>query len=209
MVIIAVVHLKGGTTKTTTTGFLLHVLQESGLTAIGVDADGENEGLSYWQEAADWSIPVVGMAVSNLHKQLPGVVGDRYDAVVIDTPPMTAQRGTVISALRIATHVLIPLAPTPADHKELPKVLRVLEDAADLRDDRPQVAVLLTKCPGAAASPATYRSLIEDDGTTVLRAQIPRHERYAQAYGDPVRHALKTPYADAVDELLSLGGGGS
>ena len=42
---IVVANLKGGSTKTTSAAFVLHALQEAGLTAIGVDADGENESL--------------------------------------------------------------------------------------------------------------------------------------------------------------------
>jgi chromosome partitioning protein len=204
MITVAIVNLKGGSAKTTTTAFMLHVLHEMGLRTLGVDADGENESLADWQAAADWPIPVVGMAVPNLHKQLPGVVGDRYDAVGIDTPPMREQRGTVVSALKLATHVVIPIAPTSMEHKELPKVRAVIEEVNEVRDAPPVVAVLLTRCSPRAASTGVYRNLIAEDGLTVLKAQVNRSERYAQAYGDPIRKALGTPYGDAVDELLDL-----
>ena len=92
---IVVANLKGGSTKTTTAAFVSHALAEAGLSVLAVDADGENESLLSWSEAGEWSIPVIGMPVTDLDRKLPGVVGDRYDAVVIDTPPMKERRGVV------------------------------------------------------------------------------------------------------------------
>ena len=114
---IVVANLKGGSTKTTSAAFVLHALQEAGLTAIGVDADGENESLLRWSEAGEWTIPVIGLPVNDLHRKLPGIVGDRYDAVVVDTPPMKERLGVVASAIRLATHVLVPMAPTGIEYE--------------------------------------------------------------------------------------------
>lgn len=206
MITIAVVNLKGGSGKTTTSAFLLHALAEAGMRVLGVDADGENESLAGWQAAGDWTVPVVGMAVPNLHKQLPGVVGDAYDAVVIDTPPMREQRGVVLSAARLADHVLIPTAPTPMEFDRLGAVRSLLVDAGDLRTGPAcHASVLLTRCVPNAASTTVYRRLITDDGWTVLRSQVNRLERYAQAYGDPITGAANTAYGDAVGELLDWG----
>lgn len=206
MITIAVVNLKGGSGKTTTAAFTLHALHEAGLRVLGVDADGENESLAGWQAAADWPFPVVGMAVSNLHKQLPGVTGDRYDAVVIDTPPMKEHRGVVLSAARLASHIIVPTAPTPIEYDRIPAVRQLVTDAADLRPDgtAPVVAVLLTRCAPRASSTEVYRELIGSDGLVVLKAQVGRLERFAQAYGDPIVAATNTAYGDAVNELLEM-----
>ncbi|PKE68982.1 chromosome partitioning protein, partial [Macrococcoides caseolyticum] len=48
MLVIAVVNLKGGSTKTTTTGHLGQAFHEAGMRVLGVDADGENESLQGW-----------------------------------------------------------------------------------------------------------------------------------------------------------------
>ena len=206
MITLAVVNLKGGSTKTTTSAFVSHAFHEAGLRVLGVDADGENESLAGWQSSADWPFPVVGMAVPNLHRQLPGVTGDRYDAVVIDTPPIKEQRNIVLSALRLATHALVPMAPTPMEYERLPAIRSLLDDAIELRPNNssPLLAVLLTRCAPRAASTAVYRGLIADDGVTVLKAQIGRREQFAQAYGDPISNASSTAYGDAVAELLEM-----
>ena len=201
---IVVANLKGGSTKTTSAAFVLHALQEAGLTAIGVDADGENESLLRWSEAGEWTIPVIGLPVNDLHRKLLGIVGDRYSAVVVDTPPMKERLGVVASALRLATHVLVPMAPTGIEYSRLPAIREILDDTAALRSALPpELAVVFTRTVPNAASTEVYRQLIRDDGVRVLAPTVGRLERYAQAYGLPISNAAATAYGDIVAELLT------
>lgn len=202
---IVVANLKGGSTKTTTAAFVLHALAEAGLSTLGVDADGENESLLAWSEAGEWSIPVIGMPVADLHRKLPGVVGDRYDAVVVDTPPMKERRGVVASAVRIATHVLVPMAPTGMEYARVPAIRELVEEAGALAVTPPQLAVVLTRTVSNAASTDVYRQILTDDGVRVLRPTVGRLERYAQAFGLPITNAAGTAYGDVADELTSIG----
>ncbi|WP_288820047.1 ParA family protein [uncultured Corynebacterium sp.] len=202
---IVVANLKGGSTKTTTAAFVLHALAEAGLPALGVDADGENESLLAWSEAGEWSIPVIGMPVADLHRKLPGVVGDRYDAVVIDTPPMKERRGVVASAIRIATHVLVPMAPTGMEYARIPAIRELVEEAGALAVTPPQLAVVLTRTVSNAASTDVYRQMLTDDGVRVLQPTVGRLERYAQAFGLPITNAASTAYGDIAGELTSIG----
>ena len=202
---IVVANLKGGSTKTTTAAFVLHALAEAGLSALGVDADGENESLLAWSEAGEWSIPVIGMPVADLHRKLPGVVGDRYDAVVVDTPPMKERRGVVASAVRIATHILVPMAPTGMEHARVPAIRELVEEAGALSVTPPQLAVVLTRTVSNAASTDVYRQMLTDDGVRVLKPTVGRLERYAQALGLPITNAAGTAYGDLAVELTSIG----
>lgn len=206
MLVIVVANLKGGVLKTTTCGFLCAALHEAGLRVLGVDADGENKSLQAWQADADLPWPVVGMAVSNIHRTLPGVAGDLYDVAVIDTPPMQAQKGTVISALRLATHVLIPMAPTPIEFDRLPDVRTVLTDAVDLRpdNDHPATAIMLNRTTPKATPHIVYRQLCQEAGWHVLDAIVGTGQQYTQAWGSPIKRAAKTPFGAAADELLDL-----
>jgi chromosome partitioning protein len=205
MLTIVIANLKGGVCKTTTAGFLCQALHESGLRVLGVDADGENKSLHTWQAVADLPWPVISMAVPNVHKTLPGVVGDLYDVVVVDTPPMQAQRGTVISALRLATHVLVPMAPTPIEYDRLRGVRQVLDDATDLRDGHPPVTAIMFNRTTRRASPQiAYRDQAVSDGWIVLDALVGTGQVYSQAWGSPIRRASKTPFGDAANELLDL-----
>jgi len=202
---IAIANLKGGSTKTTTAAFVLHAMAEAGLTSLGVDADGENESLLSWSEAGEWSIPVIGMPVADLHRKLPGVVGDRYDAVVIDTPPMKERRGVVASAIRMATHVLVPMAPTGMEYARISAIRELVEEAGAPAVTPPQLAVVLTRTVSNAASTDVYRQMLTDDGVRVLRPTVGRLERYAQAFGLPITNATATAYGDVADELTSIG----
>lgn len=207
MLIIAVINLKGGSTKTTTAAFIAHALHEAGLRVLGVDADGENESLLSWQDAANWPFPVIGLPVANLHRQLPGILGDRYDVAIIDTPPMKEQRGIVLAAARLATHVVCPMAPTPMEYTRLTAVQQLVDDAVELRDGtRPEFAVLFTRTIANAASTDVYRELLTEDGVHVLKPTVGRLERFAQAYGLPIDRAANTAYGDAANELLSMDG---
>ncbi|BCI84738.1 cobyrinic acid a,c-diamide synthase (plasmid) [Mycolicibacterium sp. TY66] len=199
---IVVANLKGGSTKTTTAAFVAHALAEAGLTVLCVDADGENESLLSWSEAGEWSIPVIGMPVADLHRKLPGIAGDRYEAVVIDTPPMKERRGVVASALRIATHVLVPMAPTGMEYARIPAIRELVEEAGVLAATPPQLAVVLTRTVSNAASTDVYRQMLTGDGVRVLGATVGRLERYAQAFGLPIAGATTTAYGDIAAELL-------
>ena len=201
---IVVANLKGGSTKTTTAAFVSHALAEAGLSILAVDADGENESLLSWSEAGEWSIPVIGMPVTDLYRKLPGVVGDRYDAVVIDTPPMKERRGVVASAIRIATHVLVPMAPTGMEYARIPAIRELVDDAGALAADPPELAVVLTRTVSNAASTEVYRQMLTDDGVHVLGPTVGRLERFAQAFGLPITNAATTAYGDIAAELLGV-----
>ena len=202
---IVVANLKGGSSKTTTSAFVLHALAEAGLSCLGVDADGENESLLSWSEVGEWTIPVIGMPVADLHRKLPGIAGDRYDAVVIDTPPMKERRGVVASAIRMASHVLVPMAPTGMEYAHIPAIRELVDEAAALAaGEPPQLAVVLTRTVSNAASTDVYRDLLTADGVRVLGPTVGRLERFAQAFGQPITNAATTAYGDIAAELLSV-----
>ncbi|ATD70109.1 ParA family protein [Gordonia sp. 1D] len=202
MLSIAVVNLKGGSTKTTSAAYLLHALAESGLSVLGVDADPENCSLVRWSDLASWEIPVVGMPVKDLHRRLSSIA-DGFDAVVIDTPPMESGRGIVTSAVRGASHIVVPMSPTPMDFDRLRAVLDLIDDIDPLRGQPAAVAVLLTRVITNSASVDVYRAAARDL-VPVLSARVSRLERFAQAFGNPIENALNTGYGDALSELLGM-----
>ena len=65
----AIVNLKGGTTKTTSAGFLAHAFPAP---TLCVDADAPGS-LMRWSEFGEWSVPVVGLPVKDIHTRLPGI----------------------------------------------------------------------------------------------------------------------------------------
>lgn len=200
--VITTANLKGGTAKTTSSVFLAENLQRRGHRVRLVDADPQQSSLG-WEGV---SVPVLGLAAPTLHRQIWGVIDrDAVDVVVIDTPPLEEQHGIVASALRVATDVLVPMAPTMMELDRIGPVWQAIEDAAGHRDDDPNVAVLLNRTVANAASTDVIRETLTGAGRKVLQATVPRLELYAQAFGEPV--PKDKHYAAVVDELIAMWGG--
>lgn len=204
--ILTVANLKGGTSKTTSAAYLAHALAERGHRVLMIDADPQGT-LGRWAELAEWTIPVRGMATGRLH--VPGVGVDveeahGYDAIVIDTPPTEKHQAIVESAIRAATHVLVPLAPTAAEYERMAAVRAMIADVAHLGRHvaAPVAAALLTRTVPMAQSTTGYAAALRDAGWHVIRSHVARREVFAQSFGGPIERAAATAYGDAVDELL-------
>jgi chromosome partitioning protein len=196
--VIATANLKGGTAKTTSSVFLAEGFQRKGHRVRLVDADPQGSSLG-WEGV---SVPTLGLAATTLHRQIWGVIDrDSVDVVMIDTPPVEEQRGIVASALRVATDIIIPMAPTMMELDRVGPVFDAIEDAAGNRDDDPNIVILLNRVVANAASTEVIRSILTEQGRTVLDATIPRRELYAQAFGEPV--PAEDRYAAVVDELVT------
>lgn len=200
---IAVVNLKGGSSKTTTAAHLSAQLHGAGLRVLTVDADPQGSSLR-WAEAAGWPWATIGLPVRTLHTQLGGLLGG-HDVVVIDTPPLESQSGIVASALRAADLVIVPTAPTPIEVERLPAVREALDDVAPLRRDGqpPPSRVLLTRTVAGAVSTSVWRASLREDGWNVLGTAVPRLEALSQSYGDLIPPGLG-PYAVVAAELLDV-----
>ncbi|UYG18319.1 ParA family protein (plasmid) [Brachybacterium huguangmaarense] len=198
---IAVVNLKGGSSKTTTTAFLAHAIAAAGRDVLVIDSDPQGSTVR-WSDAAAWDIPTVALPVKNLHTRVRGIARPTTDVVVIDTPPLLENAGTVYSALRAADVVIVPCAPTSHEVDALPDVWAAIEEVQALRHEPAAAAVLLTRTIPNASSTGVYRESIEDSGHHVLTTVIPRREAYAQALGAPVREL--GAYEPAAAEVLAL-----
>jgi chromosome partitioning protein len=210
--VLAVVNRKGGTSKTTTAVFLAHALHEQGRTVLLVDADPQGSALTWNDTAAavagvGFPFPVIALPTRELHKQLPDVIGDRFDAVVIDTPPLEERVGIVGSALRLATLTVVPVAPTPIEYQRLGQVREVVADTAAFRQDGNPVpvAVLFTRVVPRATSTQIYREQATQDGFFCFDTAVGRLERFAQAFGDPIEDVTDTAYGDVATELAKQG----
>lgn len=204
--IIAVINLKGGTAKTTSSVFLSHALHEMGRTVLLVDADPQASAAT-WQEGAPepFPFPLLRLPSKRLHLELQDHMRDQYNAVVIDTPPLEQQAGIVASVLRVATLAVIPVAPTAIEVERVYAVKELLEDSAANRPDGHPVpaAVLFTRVRPHVSSTEAYREQLAADGFWPLRMNVGLLERFGQAYAENVRGAMQTAYGDVIHELLS------
>jgi chromosome partitioning protein len=202
VVILVVASLKGGSARTTSAAYLGHVLHEWGDRVLLVDADPQRS-LLRWAHIADWAITTTALPTSTLHREVRAITGDRFDAVVIDTPPLDHDRGIVVSALRVATHVVIPMAPTAIEYDRLSATVEAINNARKLRfDNGPEAAILFTRAVPNAAATAAYRTVLQEDGHRVLKVSVGHLQQYAHAYARPIERASTSAYGDACEQLL-------
>ena len=206
--ILTVTNLKGGTSKTTSAGYLAHALAELGRRVLVVDADPQGS-ISRWSDLAGWTIPVRGMPSGRLHVPGVGVALelDRggYDAIVIDTPPTDRDRSIVESAVRAATHVVVPIAPTTAELERMEVVAQLIADVGHARPGGPPAtSVVLTRVDGNARAETTiHREALVAAGWYVHRSTVAAVRQFRQAWGAPVARPGRSAYGDVAAELLA------
>lgn len=197
---VTVMNLKGGSAKTTTAAHLAHAYAARGKNVLVVDADPQGSILE-WSQDAGWDIPVMGMAVPRLHMLLPGIIGEKVDVVVIDTPPYVKPDqdekrkpgaskvkalGIIGGALRAADYILVPMGPTTIEMKRRRDVWDAIEDVNLSLDKEIPTAVLLNRAVNRAASTEIAREVLVEEGWNVLTTTIPRLEAIAQSDGAPI-----------------------
>lgn len=202
--VVALTNLKGGTAKTTSAVYLAHALHEAGLRVKMLDADKQGSTLR-WQGLVEFPMAVAGMPVPTLHRQIWSVIDpEGVDVVLIDSPPLEEELGVVASILRVATDVIVPMAPTMMELDRIGPVWRALDDAQGTRDEDPNVWVLLNRTVTNAASTSAIRENLAEDGHRTFTTTVPRLEAYAQAFGSSVpTDKSDTHYIDVADELIT------
>jgi chromosome partitioning protein len=178
---IAVVNLKGGVGKTTTSMFLGALLAEQGPTLV-VDADPQGSARSWAQRVPDLPMTVIACAGTDIHQQLPKLMSSgNYQHAIIDTPPELEQ--IVQSALLAADIALVPLAPSLMEQERLDATLRMLERVESVHPLN--ILFLLVRVrPGTTSARLAPSVLGEDFGLPVLEPTVPLRERYMLAFGE-------------------------
>lgn len=202
--IIAVVNFKGGTGKTTSSAYIAHAAREYGKRVLMVDADSTRKrgSLSKWAELAKWDIPTERLASPTLHRQLPGIIGRKYDVVVIDTPPLEQEAGVVHSALRAASTIVLPISPSLMEVTEIPDLLDAVKASEKFRDGKHTVHILLNRTTVNALSTGRMRRKLKQlPGVNVLTTEIRRREAIMSAFGRPIGSNLQGYYS-ATGEIL-------
>jgi chromosome partitioning protein len=204
--VIAIANVKGGTSKTTTAVFLDHALHENGRRVVLVDADPQASAVEWSVMARDgFPFPLLPMTSRSLYAQIDDAVPPGIDAIVIDTPPVDHRSIIVLAAIRAATVVISPVAPSPIEYVRLHRVAELVRDADDFRDGRQvPVAALVTRTVAHTLSEHIWREQAEADGYWYLKAEVRFRQQFAQAYGESITDASQTAYGAVADELLPV-----
>jgi chromosome partitioning protein len=144
--IIAVLHLKGGSGKTTLAVNLAAAAHLEGLSTLVIDADTQGSAFD-WSVARAEGSALEGLAVVKADKPLKGsrfaeIIRGR-DVVVIDGP--ARQRDVTISAAMVADVVCVPICPGPYDFWSVSDTNETLDQADAARETPPLRAYVLNR----------------------------------------------------------------
>ena len=199
--IIAFCNKKPGTAKTTSavwTAFGLHHLGEE---VVLVDTD-KSAGTLKWSDLVDgFPFRVVALPSPRAHAMLPDYITSEKTRIVVDTPQMEDHAAIVRSILRIATHVVVPTAPSFAEIERMTTVREAIAEVESLRDDAPDISVLLNRVDTRASSGPEWREALIGDGWDVLDQWIPMLQLYSQSYGNMPKRDLA--YVELARQLMA------
>lgn len=116
---------------------------------------------------------------------------------MIDAPQIEDHAAIAQAAIRAASEVVVPVAPTPIEiARSAPVRGQVVRAAAD-GSRTPRIVVLLNRCVTGANSTSYAREALTGLEYDVLSYTVPRLEMYAQSFGGPV------PGRDPIWELIA------
>lgn len=171
--ILALVNLKGGVAKTTSSLYLSAVYAQKGTTVL-LDADPQGSA-SDWVATVEDGGTELPFDVKVVNQRTMSRSAAGYDFVVIDTPP--GNPAIVDAAIAAADLVLVPTDASPMD---IQRVWPSVEAAT--RADKP-VAVLMVRTRSNTLSLAASTEIFEEAGIAVIETRIPLREEIKVAYG--------------------------
>lgn len=176
--IIGVLNQKGGVGKTTLSVNIAAALARTGKRVLLIDADPQGSALD-WAAAreGDPLFAVVGLPKPSIHKEL-AVVGEGYDAIVIDGPPRVTDLAR--SAIMASDVVLIPVQPSPYDIWAADEVVKLVQEASVFKEKLKSVFVINRKITNTAIG-RDVREALEAYDLPTLEASIVQRVAFAEA----------------------------
>ncbi len=188
--ILAVMHQKGGTGKSTLSIALSLWLSRRGQEVILIDTDTQGTSTN-WGRAfgREYGIEVHPSQVRILEKDIEEVK-DGYDHIILDLPPsITAQTE---KAVQLADAILIPSRPTLPDVWALDRLVALIWLSG--RKPPPPCTVLFTQCEAAEAAP--HIETLKKRRLHICEHTIPRSDDWSELFAGK-------PLTDAQDVLLA------
>lgn len=167
---IALINRKGGTGKTTSSGYIAQLLHEEG-GVTGIDLDPDQSWIKWFRSGA---LPynVVAGSREDLIDQVEKI---QTTFIVIDTPPN--DEAIIFKAAGIADEVIIPLAATTFDAGRLLTTLKNVADVERLRK-QPLASILLTRWQPHLKVSQDVLATMKERELPLLDAKIGNRTRY-------------------------------
>lgn len=196
--IIVFCNKKGGPGKTTLAMNIGATLAENGEVII-IDADPQQSAVK-WNGAAPEDSPlpmtVLGYTHEKVHQAIRKVV-DRYDYILVDTPPSSLAVSTITrSALIAADLALVPVIPSPLDIWEAMSIAELLDEINTTREsgkvDALEARLVVNKLKSRTTLGEEVKAALKNIGIPVLNSVIHEREAYKHAVVDGCTvHTLK------------------
>ena len=185
--IIVFCNKKGGPGKTTLAINVGATLAEKS-DVILIDADPQQSAVKWSSTAPEEKplpITVMGYFQEKVHQAIRKVV-DRYDYIIVDTPPSSLAVSTITrSALIAADLAIVPVIPSPLDIWEAMSISELLDEINDVRESGNvtplQTRLLINRLKSRTTLGGEIREALDTIGITVLKTVIHEREAYKHA----------------------------
>ena len=201
--VIAVLNSKGGSGKSTVSTNLAGALQLDGHSVIIADSDPQGT-------ARDWR------RVQDDNSTLPGVVGiDRptlekdtreinhaFDFIVIDGAAKL--QDMIVSAIKAADVVLIPVQPSAADIWAVSDMIEVIRTRQEITDGRPKACFVINRAIVGTNVAAEVDDALDNYAIPVLASRTHQRVAFTEALAEGSTVVHSDPGSKAADEITAI-----
>ena len=198
--VITVGGLKGGTGKSTISLNLAGVLSTGNRKVLLIDVDSQGS-VTEWQKISKQKEPSIAVEhASEVHRKL-DVVLDKFEAVIIDTPPATAYQTR--SAIIASDLIIIPIVPGILDLWSLKKFLQFYRQVKEVNPGV-EAFFLVSRIDKRTNLGKELRPFLERLDIPTLNTEIAQRISYSEAFlaGKTIdQYAPKTQAAETFQQL--------
>jgi chromosome partitioning protein len=201
-IVIGVLSQKGGVGKTTIAINLAAALSKAGNRVLLVDADPQGSSLA-WSDVRELDplFPVIGMAKSSLHRDLPEIARD-YDMTILDGAPRVNELGR--SAILASDLILIPVQPSAIDVWATAETVELIREAQVYRPNIRAVFVINRKIVNTAIGRDVGKALAQFEDIPALSTALSQRVIYAESAGQGLAVMEVEPRGEAAREMTAL-----